>query len=400
MIDIKAVQQARQQVKEHIYYTPCAWSESLSRLCGCELYLKLENLQVTGSFKERGALNKLLSLNAEEKSAGVIAASAGNHAQGVAHAARLLGIKATIVMPETTPLSKIRGTREFGAEIILHGGGYDEAYDKACELQRQHGYVLIHAFDDPLIIAGQGTIGLEIVEQLPEVDMVVVPVGGGGLISGIATAIKSIKPEVEIIGVEAARMAAMKQSVTAGKVTPLPMANTLADGISVARVGQHTLPIVTQLVTQIVTVSEEEIASSVMTLLEREKSLAEGAGAAGFAALLYKNIPNVTGKKVVAVISGGNIDMTRLSHIIDRGLEQDGRLARLKVVVPDKPASIAELTAIIAEQQANIEQISQNRLATEVNLEETELDLLLQTRGKEHIATIMEAIRAHGYVIN
>ena len=397
MISIEMIQQARQRLKDRIYTTPCAWSENLSRACGCELYLKLENLQVTGSFKDRGALNKLLSLSDAEKESGIIAASAGNHAQGVAHAARLLGISATIVMPETTPLAKIRGTRELGAEIILHGGGYDEAYDKACELQQQHGYTLVHAFNDPLVIAGQGTIGLEIIEQLPEVEMVVVPVGGGGLISGIATAMNSLKPGLEIIGVEAERMAAMKRSVAAGKVTKLPMANTLADGISVARVGELTLPIVQNLVSDIVTVSEEEIASGVMTLLEREKSLAEGAGAAGFAALLHRRIPNMDGKKVVAVISGGNIDLTRLSHIIDRGLEQDGRLARLKVVVPDKPASIAELTSIIAEQQANIEQIAQNRFASEVNLEETELELLLQTRGKEHIAAIVEAIRKGGF---
>jgi len=399
MIDIESIQQARQRIRDHIYYSPCAWSENLSRLCGCELYLKLENLQITGSFKERGALNKLLSLSDAEKAAGVIAASAGNHAQGVAHAARLLDIRATIVMPETTPLSKISGTCELGAEIILHGGGYDEAFEKALTLQQQHGYTLIHAFDDPLIIAGQGTIGLEIVEQLPEVEAVIVPVGGGGLISGIATAIKSLKSSVEIIGVEAERMAAMKRSVAAGKVTPLPMANTLADGISVAKVGQHTLPIVAQLVSTIVTVSEEEIASGVMTLLEREKSLAEGAGAAGFAALLHRHIPNISGKKVVAVISGGNIDLTRLSHIIDRGLEQDGRLARLKVIVPDKPSSLADLAAIIAEQQANIEQIAQNRLASEVKLEETELELLLQTRGKEHIAAIIKAIKKHGFKV-
>lgn len=397
MMDSQAIEQARQRIGKHIVTTPCAWSESLSRLCECKLYLKLENLQLTGSFKERGALNKLLSLNDAEKAAGVIAASAGNHAQGVAHAARLLDIRATIVMPETTPLAKIRGTRELGAEIILHGGGYDEAFDRACELQRQHGYTLVHAFDDPLVIAGQGTIGLEIAEQLPDVEAVVVPIGGGGLISGIATAIHAWKPEVDIIGVEAARMAAMKTSIAAGRVTPLPMANTLADGISVAKVGELTLPIVHNLVRDIVTVNEEEIASGVMTLLEREKSLAEGAGAAGFAALLHRHIPAITGKKVVAVISGGNIDLTRLSHIIERGLEQDGRLVRLKIIVPDKPDSIADLAAVVAEQQANIESIAQNRYAGEVGLEETELELLLQTRGSEHITALVRAIREHGF---
>lgn len=399
MIDIAAIKHAREQIGEHIYCTPCAHSEILSKLCGCELYLKLENLQLTGSFKDRGALNKLLTLSSEEKAAGVIAASAGNHAQGVAHAARLLGIHATIVMPETTPLAKIRGTQELGAEIVLHGTGYDAAYEKACELQQQHGYILIHAFDDAAVIAGQGTIGLELLEQLPDMDVVVVPIGGGGLIAGIATAIKAQHSHVSIIGVEAERIAAMQQSVVAGMVTPLPMANTIADGISVARVGTQTLPVVQALVNALVTVSEEEIAAAIMTLLEREKSLAEGAGAAGFAALLHHHIPDVSGKKVVVVISGGNIDMSRLSHILERGLEQDGRLARMRVVVPDKPASIAELTTIIAGLQANIEQIAQNRSAAEVTLEETEVELLLQCRGGEHLQQIIEMVQARGFAV-
>jgi threonine dehydratase len=399
MIEIAAIEQARERIKAHIYYTPCAHSETLSRLCGCELYLKLENLQMTGSFKDRGALNKLLTLSDDERAAGVIAASAGNHAQGVAHAVRLLGIRATIVMPETTPLAKIRGTRELGAEIVLHGESYDAAYEKACELQQRHGYCLIHAFDDAAVIAGQGTIGLELLEQLPDLDVVVVPIGGGGLISGIAIAIKAQRSSVAIIGVEAERMAAMKQSVAAGVVTPLPMANTIADGICVAQVGRQTLPVVQSLVSTIVTVNEEELAAAIMTLLECEKSLAEGAGVAAFAALLHHHIPDIQGKKVVAVISGGNIDMTRLSHILERGLEQDGRLARIKVVVPDKPASIAELTAIIAGLQANIEQIAQNRSATEVALEETEVELLLQSRGVVHVQQIIKAIQARGFVV-
>jgi threonine dehydratase len=397
MIDLEAIEQARQRIQAHIYTTPCAWSENLSRLCDCQLYLKLENLQLTGSFKERGALNKILSLSGEERARGVIAASAGNHAQGVAHAARLLGIRAVIVMPETTPLAKISGTRDLGAEVILHGAGYDEAFDRACELQREHGYTLVHAFDDPLVIAGQGSIGLEILEQLPEVDAIVVPIGGGGLVSGIALAAKALKPEIRIIGVEAERMAAMKQSIAAGKVTPLAMANTLADGISVAKVGALTFAVAQRLVDEIVTVTEEEIARGILILLEREKTLAEGAGVAAFSALLHRHLPALQGKKVVAVISGGNIDLTRLSHIIERGLEQDGRLARIKVVVPDKPSSIAALAAIVAAQHANIEQIAQNRQAGEVALEETEIELLLQTRGAEHVAEILEAIRERGY---
>ncbi len=397
MIRIDAIEQARERIRDKVNQTPCVYSEALSQLCNCELHLKLENLQITGSFKDRGALNKLLTLTQAQRKEGVIAASAGNHAQGVAHAARLLGIKATIVMPETTPLAKIRGTRELGAEVVLHGEGYDAAYDKALAMQQQHDYCLVHAFDDEAVIAGQGTIGLELLDQLPEMEYVVVPIGGGGLIAGIASAIQAYSPATEIIGVEAERMAAMTQSVVVGRVTPLPMANTIADGISVARVGRHTLPVVQRLVTQIVTVSEEEIAAAIMTLLEQEKSLAEGAGAAAFAALLHNHIPDIEGKKVVALISGGNIDMTRLSHILERGLEQDGRLARIKVVAQDKPASIAELTTIVAQLQANIEQISQNRSASEVNLEETEVELLLQTRGREHVARIIEQLGEHGF---
>ena len=396
-LELEDIKNAHNRIKDSVCMTPCAHSEILSQMLGCELFLKLENLQITGSFKERGALNKILQLDAAQKAAGVIAASAGNHAQGVAHAARQCHIPATIVMPETTPLSKIQGTQELGATIILHGSCYDEAYEKANELQQQQGYTLVHAFDDPDIIAGQGTIGLELLQQVPEMDTVVVPVGGGGLIAGIATAIKQTKPEVRIVGVEAARMPAMKASVTAGKVEALRFANTIADGISVARVGQHTLPLVNEYVSEIVTVEEEEIAHAIMTLLEREKTLAEGAGAVGFAALRHDRIRDIKGNKVVVLISGGNIDMTMLSKILERGLENAGRLAHLKIVVPDKPGNIAELAALIAEQHANILKISQNRSVSEVELGETEVELLLEARGWPHVEAITALIRKQGY---
>jgi threonine dehydratase len=395
-ITLEAIEAARRRIREHIFLSPCAYSETLSRMTGCDVHLKLENLQMTGSFKDRGALNKILQLDERQKRAGVITASAGNHAQGVAHAAALNGIRATIVMPETTPLSKVIGTRELGAEIILHGSSYDAAYQRALELQTERGSTFIHAFDDPAIIAGQGTIGLELLEQIPDMEMVIVPVGGGGLLAGIATALKTQRPEVELIGVEAERLPAMKSSLQARRITPLRPTNTLADGIAVARVGECTLPLVSRYVSKVVTVSEEEIANAVMTLLEKEKTLAEGAGAAGFAALCNRHIPGAAEKKVVLVISGGNIDMTMLSRILERGLELDGRLARLKVVVPDKPGSIAELARLLAEQRSNILQISQNRAATEVALEETEVELLLETRGNEHVRKIVECIRGYG----
>lgn len=398
-VDLADIQAARARIKDAVFYTPCALSETLSSILGCRLYLKLENLQMTGSFKDRGSLNKMLQLDDAQKAAGVITASAGNHAQGVAHAAKLCGVKATIVMPETTPLAKIRGTRVLGAEIILHGRGYDDAFDRACELQRKRGATFIHAFDDEAIIAGQGTIGLEILEQVGDPDLVIVPIGGGGLIAGIATAIKSTRPAVSIIGVETERLPAMRESLAAGQVTPQQTTSTLADGIAVAKVGSKTLPIVRELVSAIITVSEEEIANAIMVLLEMEKTLAEGAGAVGFAALYNQHLVDVSDKTVVVVISGGNIDMTILSKIIERGLEIDGRLARLKVVVPDRPGSIATLATLVAKYQSNILEISQNRAASEVQLEETEVELTLETRGKDHVQTITQAIRDYGFKV-
>lgn len=396
MVTLADIQAARRLIGDRIFYSPCARSETLSRMTGCELYLKLENLQMTGSFKERGALNKVLALNEAQKAAGIIAASAGNHAQGVAHAARLSGVRAVIVMPETAPLAKVRGVRELEAEIVLYGRGYDEAYSKARELQQSHGYTFVHAFDDPEVIAGQGTIGLELLEQVPELEVVVVPVGGGGLIAGIATAVKALRPQVRVIGVETALLPAMQASLRVGSILPLPAASTLADGISVAVVGQHTFPIVSRCVEAIVTVTEEEIAKAIMILLDREKTLAEGAGAVGFAALLNGSIPDVQGRKTVVVLSGGNIDMTLLARIIERGLESDGRLARLKVVIPDRPGSIAELTAIIAKRRANIFQISQSRPLSDVQLGQTEVELVLETRGWDHVQEIVAAIAAVG----
>lgn len=396
MITTESIRQARERLGNELLLTPCPYSEALSRLTGCEVYLKLENLQTTGSFKLRGALNKILQLNEQQRAAGVIAASAGNHAQGVARAAASRGIHATIVMPETTPLAKIRGSRELGAEVILFGSSYDEAFRHALELQKQRGLCLVHAFDDAEVIAGQGTIGLEILEQVPEVDLVVVPVGGGGLIAGIATALKQARPDTRIIGVESERLPAMQKSLLSDRRVMLESASTIADGIAVAQVGKLTLPIVRDRVDGLVTVSEEETAAAVMLLLEHEKTLAEGAGAVGFAALHNRRLPACHGRKVVIVISGGNIDMNLLSRIIERGLEHDGRLARLKVVVPDKPGSIAEVTRIIAGRGANVFDIAQNRHADEVQLGEKELELTLETRDREHVGEIVEALRASG----
>ena len=398
-LSLSDIQTARERIKDAIEMTPCDYSEILSRIYGCQIYLKLENLQITGSFKPRGAFNKMLQLSPEQRDAGVVAASAGNHAQGVAYAARQLGIEATIVMPETTPLAKIGGTEELGASIVLYGSRYGEAYEKASELQQQHGYTFIHAFDDPQVIAGQGTLGLELLEQVPDMDILVVPIGGGGLIAGSAAAIKSSRPDVRIIGVQTQRIPSMKSSIQVGHVETQHPANTIADGISITRVGQHTFPLVNQFVDEIVTVSEEDIASAIMMLLEREKTLTEGAGAVGFAALSHGYIENIKDKKIVVVLSGGNIDMTMLTVILERGLEYDGRVARLKVVIPDKPGNIAKLASLVAEQQANILEIYQHHSVSEVDIGETEVEMVMEAKGKEHIDAIIASIVECGYTI-
>jgi threonine dehydratase len=399
ILSLSDIQAARERIKDKVELTPCDYSEILSRIYGCHIYLKLENLQITGSFKPRGAMNKMLQLTPEQRDAGVVAASAGNHAQGVAYAARQLGINATIVMPETTPLAKIRGTEELGASIVLHGSRYGEAYDKASELQQQHGYTFIHAFDDPQVIAGQGTIGLEILEQVPDLDMLVVPIGGGGLIAGCAMAIKTVRPEVRIIGTQAERIPSMKASLAAGHIEVQHPANTIADGISITKVGQHTFPLVQQYVNEIVTVSEENIASAIMMLLEREKTLAEGAGATGFAALSHGCINNTKDKKIVVLLSGGNIDMTMLTVILERGLEYDGRMARLKVVIPDKPGNIAKLASLVAAQHANILEIYQHHSVSEVDIGETEVEMVLEAKGRQHVDAIIASIKQCGYLL-
>ena len=398
-LSLSDIQSARERIKEAVELTPCDYSEILSRIYGCHIYLKLENLQITGSFKPRGAFNKMLQLTPEQRDAGVVAASAGNHAQGVAYVARQLGIDATIVMPETTPLAKIRGTEELGASIVLYGSRYGEAYEKASELQQQHGYTFIHAFDDLQVIAGQGTLGLELLEQVPDMDILVVPIGGGGLIAGSAAAIKSSRPEVRIIGVQTKRIPSMKSSIEVGHVETQHPANTIADGISITRVGQHTFPLVNQYVDEILTVSEEDIASAIMMLLEREKTLTEGAGAVGFAAVSHGYIDNIKDKKIVVVLSGGNIDMTMLTVILERGLEYDGRVARLKVVIPDKPGNIAKLASLVAEQQANILEIYQHHSVSEVDIGETEVEMVMEAKGKEHIDAIIASIIECGYTI-
>src|SRR5579872_1318944 len=347
-VSLAEIRAAMDRIRDSIYLSPCARSEYFSQLTGNSVYLKLDNLQRTGAFKERGALNKLLTLTTEERSRGVIAASAGNHAQGVAYHAGRHGIRAEICMPLTTPLIKVSATKSYGAEVILHGANYDEACEEAVRRSQQFGMTFVHPFDDEVVIAGQGTMGLEILQQVPEIEAVIAPIGGGGLISGVACAIKESNPQVRIIGVQPARLPSMKVAIAEGHPVTLNPAATIADGIAVRRAGEKTLPLIQKYVDDIVTVDEEEIANAILLLLEREKTVAEGAGAAPAAALLnFKT--SLKGLRTAVVISGGNIDVNFLSRIIERGLVKDGRLLRLRLRASDQPASLYKVLGLVAQ---------------------------------------------------
>jgi threonine dehydratase len=393
---LSAVREAAKRIHGAIYYTPCPYSAKLSAVTGQRVYLKLENMQLTGAFKERGALNKILLLSAEERERGVIAASAGNHAQAVACHATRHAIRSTIVMPAATPLVKVVATQNYGAEVILHGASYDEACQHALLVAAERGLTFLHPFDDLAVIAGQGTIGLELLEQCPELEAVVVPVGGGGLIAGIAAAIKELRPAVKVVGVQTARLPSMLSAMARGGPVTLPSASTIADGIAVRRAGEITFPLVSKYVDEIVTVEDEEIASAILTLLEREKLLAEGAGAAATAALLQRKT-SLDGKHTAVLVCGGNIDVSLLSRIIERGLVRDGRLVRIRVSLPDRPGALAELSSVIARQRANIVELQFDRAYYGVSLGDTAIDITLETRGAAHMAELLAAIVDAGY---
>ncbi|HEX3374134.1 MAG TPA: threonine ammonia-lyase [Edaphobacter sp.] len=395
-ISLADVVAARERVRGSIYCSPCPHSQMLSALTGQQVYLKLENLQMTGSFKERGALNRIATLTPEQAARGVVAASAGNHAQGVAYHATKRGIRALIVMPLATPLVKVTATRGFGAEVILHGANYDEACEEATRLCAAEGMTFIHPFDDAVVMAGQGTIGLEVLEQVPRLEAVVVPIGGGGLIGGIACAIKESRPEIRVIGVQTSRLPSMVAARLVGHPVTVEPATTIADGIAVRRAGDVTLPVVERYVDEIVTVDEDEIASAILVLLEREKTLAEGAGATALAALLQKKT-SLNGAHTAVMVCGGNIDVTLLSRIIERGLVQDGRMIRLRIHLLDKPGALAELTLLIAKYRANIVDTLYNRAYYGVNLGDTTIDITMETRGREQVEELLAALTAEGY---
>ena len=395
MVTVDDVRKAYARIRESLYLSPCSLSETFSQLSGNKVFLKLENLQMTGAYKERGALNKILDLTPEERDRGLIAASAGNHAQAVSYHASKRGISAQIVMPLATPLNKVMATRRFGGDVVLHGANYDEACDEAKRRAAESGLTFIHAFDDDVVIAGQGTLGLELLGQTPDVDVVITAIGGGGLISGMACALKEINPRIRVIGVQTSRLPSMKAAIDAGHLVTLPVASTLADGIAVRTAGTRTFPMVRKYVDEIVTVEEEEIASAILLLLEREKTVAEGAGAAAVAAILHDKV-NCAGKRIVAIISGGNIDVGILSRIIERGLAKDGRLIRLRIHLPDYPGALHVLTGVLADHRANIVETSYDRKFG-VDLGYSAIDMTMETRGNEHVANLLTALAAAGY---
>ena len=362
--------------------------------CDSEIYLKTENLQVTGSFKVRGAYYKISQLTEEEKKRGVIACSAGNHAQGVALGATKNGIKSLICLPAGAPISKIEATKRLGAEVCLVNGVYDDAYAKALELRDQHGYTFVHPFDDELVIAGQGTIGLEIIEQLPDVEAVIVPIGGGGLISGVALALKTLKPDIKIYGVQAAGAPSMEVSVKENKIIRLPSVSTIADGIAVKEPGVNTFKYCCEYVDEIASITDEEVATAILTLIEQHKIIAEGAGAIAVAAAMLNKFP-IKGKKTVCLVSGGNVDVPILSRVVKTGLSHVGRSVALKVELPNKPGKLREILAIIAEHGSNIQRIKLKDSSTYGGYAE----IRLETRNHEHISEIKAALNEQGYKI-
>lgn len=393
MLTLEMIKEAKKTLEGVARVTPLNPAANI----GPNVYIKAENLQMTGAFKLRGAYNKMSSLTPEQAAKGVIASSSGNHAQGIAYSATKLGIRSIICMPAGAPISKIEATKNYGAEVVLVPGVYDDAAAKVDELIKEHGYVFAHPFNDPYVIAGQGTIGLEILEQLPEVEQVIVPIGGGGLISGIATAIKSLKPSCKVIGVEAAGAASMFKSVHDNEIVELKSISTIADGIAVKKPGDLTFDLVRRYVDEIVTVKEDEIASAILALMEGQKTVAEGAGATTVAAVMFGKVD--TSKKTVCVVSGGNIDVNMLSRIITKGLSKSGRIVSIVTKVADKPGSLIGLLQIISKTGANIISISHSREDKQSDVNACIVSMALETRNREHIREIEELLDKNGYEI-
>lgn len=396
MIGLEDIEQARVRIREVVVDTPCLPSRTFSEELGVQAWFKYETLQLTGAFKVRGAYNKISAL---PRPKGVITASAGNHAQGVAFSAAQAGLPSTIVMPKTTPLIKIENTRRLGGQVVLAGEIFDEAYEEARRLEAAEGLVFIHPFEDDEVIAGQGTIGLEILEQAPEAEALVVPIGGGGLISGIATAVKETRPSIKVYGVQTEAAPAMAESFRAGRVAVCPAARSVADGIAVKRPGERTFEYIRRYVDGVVTVSEEEIRAAIIRLLETGKTLTEGAAAVTFAAVAGKKISGLEGRRVVMLLSGANIDTALLGHIIDRSMAENHRLVRFRTHVPDRPGALAELLTVIGRQGGNVVRIQHDRVFMHGGFWEAQVDLTLETRNQEHIQELEAVMGERGYTV-
>jgi len=395
----QTVLEAAERIRDGVVATPCTQTRTFGDLFPGTLHLKFENLQRTGSFKDRGSLNRLLRLSPEERGRGVVTASAGNHGQGLAYHGGRLGIPVTVVMPETAPLIKVSNTLRYGADVVQSGSILDEAAVEAKRLAEEAGLITVPAFDDQDIIAGQGTIGVELLEQVPDLDTVLVPVGGGGMISGIAIAIKEVRPEVRIIGIEADAAASAAASREAGEVVHIAHSDTLADGIATKRVGDFTFPLIERYVDDLVAVGEEEIAAAILLLLERKKTVVEGAGAVPIAAMLNGQLEVGDDESVVAVLSGGNIDINMISRIIDRGLVFDGRSARLAVKVRDRPGSLAGLTRAVADMGGNVLETFHRRAYADISVGEVEIVIQMETRGGDHVAEIVHGLEGLGHTV-
>jgi threonine dehydratase len=399
MISLEDVEAARERVAETARDTPLEHSHTFSSMTGADVYLKLENFQRTGSFKIRGATNHIATLSQSEQAAGVVTASAGNHAQGVALAASRVGVDAKIVMPENAPISKVNATSSYGADVVLHGVDYDAAAAKAHEFEREEGRTYVHAFDDEVVMAGQGTIGLEILEDCPEVETVLVAIGGGGLISGVATAIKEQRPDVRVVGVQAEGANAAARSLRKGSLVELEAVDTIADGIAPRRIGERTFEVISERVDEVVTVADGDIAMAITYLLERSKTLVEGAGAVPLAALLSEAVDYADDEVVVPVLSGGNIDLNLLTTVIMRGLVANGRYAKIRTVLQDRPGALEELVDVIAAHRANIYGIQHDRTSRNIGMGDAEVELDLETRGHDHVDALLSDLRERGYEV-
>jgi len=400
MLSLAAIRAARDRIADVARVTPVRYSHTFSERTGASVSLKLENVQRTGAFKIRGALNRIATLSDAEQAAGVVTASAGNHAQGVALAATRAGVDATIVMPEHAPISKVKATRGYGARVVLDGADYAEAQARAHEIEREAGRTYVHAFDDEMVMAGQGTIGLEILEQQPDVETVVVPIGGGGLISGIATAITSQQPDVRVIGVQAEGASSVIDSLEAGEIRSRDSVDTVADGIATRSVGEQPFEIIQERVDEVVTVSDEEIALALTLLLERSKTVVEGAGAVALSALLEGRFAYEEDEVIVPALCGGNIDMNVLTTVILRGMIQLGRYLKIRTVLPDRPGALESLIEIIADKGANIYEIHHERTSREVGMSDTSVELELETHGPDHAADLLATLRDAGYTVD